>query len=48
MSGGLLALEVGMDQAQKGMDLLATEGYVKAEIRSDLSGVERFLLAYKT
>ena len=47
VQGGLLALEIGIDQAQKGMDLLANESYKNVEIRSDLSGVERFLLANK-
>ena len=44
---GLIALEIGIDQAQKGVDLLASEGYKNILIRQDLSGVDRFLLANK-
>ena len=47
LSGGLLALEIGVDQAQKGVDLLASDGYENVHIRQDLSGVDRFLFANK-
>ncbi len=45
--GGLLALEIGHDQASETAALLEAAGFAEIEIRSDLSGVPRFPLARK-
>lgn len=44
-SRGLLALEIGHDQASQLRDSLETSGFREIEIRADLSGIARFPLA---
>jgi release factor glutamine methyltransferase len=46
-SGGLLALEIGHDQASAVEALLKSAGFIDVEIRDDLSGVSRFPLAWR-
>ena len=45
-SGGILALEVGLGQSSKVADLIRTQdGFNRIEIRKDLGGIERIVLA---
>ncbi|MEM6917228.1 MAG: peptide chain release factor N(5)-glutamine methyltransferase, partial [Verrucomicrobiota bacterium] len=45
--GGLLALELGIDQSSS-MKVLAEDlGYFPVETRTDLNGIDRFLFATK-
>jgi release factor glutamine methyltransferase len=44
--GGILALEVGLGQSSKAADLIRTQdGFNRIEIRKDLGGIERVVLA---
>ena len=45
-SGGLLACETGIAQHQALLALAAAQGYTRAESRCDLTGRERYLLAF--
>lgn len=45
--GGLLALEVGHTQAQTVAELLRKSGWRDIQIRTDLAGIERVVIAYK-
>ena len=44
-SGGLLALEIGVDQAEGLSDFLRQKNYHDIELKKDYSGITRFLLA---
>lgn len=44
---GLIALEVGHDQGAKTAALCGERGFIEVSVRSDLAGVERFVLARK-
>ena len=46
--GGLLAFEVGYDQAERVADLLHGKGYKGIEIVPDLAGIERVVLGIST
>jgi release factor glutamine methyltransferase len=47
--GGILALEVGLGQANQVSDLISNQkGFKEAEIRKDLGGIERIVLARKS
>lgn len=46
-SGGLLALEIGYDQAEIVTQLLEESSFTEIDIRADLSGVSRFPFARK-
>jgi release factor glutamine methyltransferase len=47
--GGILALEVGLGQANKVADLISNQkGFEETEIRNDLGGIERIVLARKS
>lgn len=43
--GGLIALEVGHDQAARTADLLAAHNFRDISVRRDYQGIERFLIA---
>ncbi|MDD7267927.1 MAG: peptide chain release factor N(5)-glutamine methyltransferase [Lachnospiraceae bacterium] len=47
-AGGLLALEIGSDQAEAVTGLLIEQGYRKIEVKQDLSGLDRVILARKS
>ncbi len=44
-SSGLLALEIGVHQAQSVSDLLKAHGFTKIKIEKDLAGIERCLIS---
>ena len=46
--GGLMALEIGHDQAARVADLFAQAGYEQIAIAKDYQGVERFVTARRT
>jgi release factor glutamine methyltransferase len=47
--GGILALEVGLGQANQVADLISNQkGFEEAKIRKDLGGIERIVLARKS
>lgn len=48
ISGGMLAMEHSPSQAQTLRQIAAMNGFTQAHTRTDLSGVERFLIAWKT
>ena len=48
ISGGMLAMEHSPSQAQTLRKIAAMNGFTQAHTRTDLSGVERFLIAWKT
>lgn len=45
--GGLLAFEVGQGQDKDVADMLAVAGFVQLEMRNDLSGIARVVLAHR-
>lgn len=45
--GGWLALEIGIDQASQVRQILQASGFAEIEVRTDLSGIERFPFAKK-
>ena len=45
-AGGLLALETGIEQRQRLLALAESAGFSRREVRQDLTGRDRFLLAY--
>ena len=45
--GGIIALEVGHTQAHTVAELLNESGWRDIQIRTDLAGIERVVLAYK-
>ena len=45
--GGMLALETGIDHHRELLALSKTAGFVRAESRQDLTGRDRFVLAWK-
>ena len=45
VNGGMLLMELGADEAAPVSVLLAASGFVSVEIRRDLSGIERMILA---
>ena len=47
-SGGMLAMEHSPSQAQTLREVAVMNGFTQVHTRSDLSGVERFLIAWKT
>lgn len=47
ISGGMLAMEHSPSQAQTLRQIAAMNGFTQAHTRKDLSGVERFLIAWK-
>lgn len=48
VSGGMLAMEHSPSQAQTLREVAVMNGFTQVHTRSDLSGVERFLIAWKT
>jgi len=44
-AGGLLAVEIGVDQAEGLSDFLRLKNYHDIELKKDYSGITRFLLA---
>ena len=48
VSGGMLAMEHSPSQAQTLRHIAVMNGFTQVHTRSDLSGVERFLIAWKT
>ena len=48
VSGGMLAMEHSPSQAQTLRQIAVTNGFTQVHTRKDLSGVERFLIAWKT
>jgi release factor glutamine methyltransferase len=44
--GGLLALETGIEQRERLLTLAESAGFSRREVRQDLTGRDRFLLAY--
>ena len=45
--GGWIALEIGHDQASQVHELLANSGFSRIEVRTDLSGIRRFPIAFR-
>lgn len=45
-AGGLLALETGIEQRERLLALAESAGFSRREVRQDLAGRDRFLLAY--
>ena len=48
VSGGMLAMEHSPSQAETLRQIAVTNGFTQVHTRKDLSGVERFLIAWKT
>ena len=48
VSGGMLAMEHSPSQAQTLRQIAVMNGFTQVHTRKDLSGVERFLIAWKT
>lgn len=46
-SGGFVAVEVGIGQAQAVRDLFCAAGLIRAEIHPDFSGIDRVVCAYR-
>ncbi|MBU0767434.1 peptide chain release factor N(5)-glutamine methyltransferase, partial [Patescibacteria group bacterium] len=46
-SGGLLAMEIGIGQAEAAKEILRENGYERAETKRDLQGVERVITGWK-
>jgi release factor glutamine methyltransferase len=44
--GGLLAFEVGSGQASAAMEIAAAHGFFRTEVRPDLAGIERVVMAH--
>ena len=44
-SGGLLAFEIGSDQAERVADILADRGFVEIEVHPDYAGLDRVVIA---
>ena len=48
VSGGMLAMEHSPSQAETLRQIAVMKGFTQVHTRKDLSGVERFLIAWKT